>query len=305
MNFKNALELLKDKFQSWFESLILILPNLLIAIVITVVFYHVSKLVRKGIEKLLKRIIQNKALVSFLGTLTQTAVILLGFLVAIKIMKLDEALFSILAGVGIAGLAIGFAFQDVASNFIAGIALVFRKDYPFKVGDIVQTNDYLGTVKEINLRDTRIETFQGQSIFIPNKVIFENAVENFSLLNQRRVDLTVGVSYADDLQKAEDLAVEAVSSLEARLKEKDVELFYESFGDSSINFQIRFWIKFSKQPDFLKARSEAIKAIKASFDQNDITIPFPIRTLDFGIKGGETLSAMMTDGKTKSAKGDT
>ena len=103
------------------------------------------------------------------------------------------------------------------------------------------------------------------------------------------MDVPVGVSYADDLQTAKRVAIAAVEALECRLSDRPVELFYEGFGDSAITFVVRFWIPFARQPDYLAARSAAVVAIKQAFDREGITIPFPIRTLDFAKVGGTTL----------------
>jgi len=138
-----------------------------------------------------------------------------------------------------------------------------------------------------------IETFQGQLIFMPNKLIFENSVKNYSLAGRRRIDLGVGISYGEDLEKVKKVTVEAVGHLKDLVNGQDVELFFGEYGDSSINFEVRFWVPFRQQTDFLKARSEAIVQIKKAYDENGIVIPFPIRTLDFGIKGGEKLSEVL------------
>jgi small conductance mechanosensitive channel len=145
-------------------------------------------------------------------------------------------------------------------------------------------------VHDVNLRTTIVRTFQGQHVIIPNKDIFQNPLVNYSKTTSRRVDLRCGVAYGDDLQEAERVAVDAITKAG---DVEDVELFYEEFGDSSINFVLRFWIHFEKQTDFLGARSRAIKQLKGAFDEHGITIPFPIRTLDFGVVGGEKLSEVL------------
>ncbi len=292
-SIQDAFKLLQEKFMSWLETIVLMTPNFILALVIIVAAQYIANNAKKIVKSLLARIVDNQALVNFLGILVHIGIFLFGSLIAIKLLNLDQMLFSVLAGVGIAGLAIGFAFQDIAANFIAGIALAFRKNYPFRVGDIIETNDYMGIVEDISLRDTMIRTFEGQSIFIPNKLIFENVVKNYSLLKKRRVDLTVGISYGEKLQAVKDIVYKAVKKVPECLEDQPIEIFYQEFGDSSINFQVRFWVSFRKQTDYLRARSEAIMAIKKDFDQNGITIPFPIRTLDFGIKGGTRLSEEM------------
>lgn len=196
----------------------------------------------------------------------------------LSILKLDKAVTSILAGAGIVGLALAFAFQDIAANFISGIFISFRR--PLKVGDIVSIKDYMGKVQEINLRDTVILTFQGKIVIIPNRDVFQNPIENYSILGKRRFDLEVGVSYNDDLEKAAQLAIDAVRNIEGISADDEVTLFYKEFAESSINFTIRIWCNSSEQLQYLKVGHLAIIAIKKSFDQNNITIPFPIRTLD-------------------------
>jgi small conductance mechanosensitive channel len=204
-------------------------------------------------------------------------------------LNLEKTVTSLLAGVGLIGLALGFAFQDTASNFISGVFLSARR--PFQFGDIVKTTDYFGRVKHLNLRNTIIETFKGQEILIPNKDVFQNPIENFTKKGLRLVDASCGVSYGDDLELSRKIAIEAVVKLDSIRDKENISLLFNEFSDSSINFNIRFWIKFGEtNSTFLHAQSEAIIAIKKAFGKNDIDIPFPTRTLDFGIKGGDYIS---------------
>lgn len=165
--------------------------------------------------------------------------------------------------------------------------------HPFGIGDIIDSNGYLGTVQKLNLRNTVIKTPQGQIVYIPNKEVYENPFMNYTKNGERRIDLQCGVSYGDDLEKARKITLEAINNLEGIDKDKDVEFFYEEFGGSSINYVVRFWVDFRTLPDFWAPRSEAIMAIKKAYDENDIMIPFPIRTLDFGIRGGEKLNTVL------------
>jgi small-conductance mechanosensitive channel len=214
-----------------------------------------------------------------------------GIFISLGVLKLDKAVVSLLAGVGIIGLALGFAFQDMAANFMSGIAIAIKQ--PFKINDIIKSKDYFGTVKKINLRTTDILTPQGQIVLIPNKEVFQNALINFSETGERRVDVKVGVSYGDDLEKVKRITLEAIKDIHNQNKEKPVELFYEEFGGSSINCAVRVWISYNTNKDFKKAVSEIIEKIKAAYDKNNISIPFPTTTLDFNIKGGEKLSEML------------
>lgn len=264
------------------------LPNIAVAVLVVVAFWLLAKGVRKTITNVLQRTSSNKEVNGLIANVFYVATIAAGAFVALGVLGLDKTVTSLLAGVGIVGLALGFAFQDLAANFMAGVLIAVRK--PFEQGQIIGSNDQMGVVDSVTLRATRIRTFQGQLVYLPNKDVFENPLINYSETGDRRVDLPIGVAYGDDLEKARKVAIEAATGVSSRDKERDVELFYEEFGASSINFTLRFWIKFDKQTDYLKARSEAIERVKQAFDDSGITIPFPIRTLDFGVVGGEKIS---------------
>jgi len=287
----DAYGIVVGKVEEWIKGFFELLPNMVVALFVLILFYVLGKLARRAVGNLLGRVTDNKTITNLLETIIGIAIIGIGVFIALSVLQLSGAVTSLLAGAGIIGLALGFAFQDIASNFISGVILSIR--HPFGLGDIIQTNDFYGTVMKLNLRNTIMKTVTGQIVYIPNKKVFENPLENFTSTGLRRVDLSCGVSYGDDLEKARDVALEAVDKIENVLSDKGIEFYYDEFGDSSINFKIRFWVTFVTNPDFWSTRSEAIIAIQKAFDQNDIMIPFPIRTLDFGIRGGEKLNTMI------------
>ena len=291
MNINASLNDLLDKIAGWIDGFVLLLPNLLVAVLVAIAFGLVARVVRGLVRRALGGVSQHTEVNNLLATVASLIVLTTGIFVALGIIGLDKTVTSLLAGVGIIGLALGFAFQNIASNFVSGILLLTRR--PFASNDVIKTNDFMGTVLDIDLRATIIRTFEGQLVTIPNSLVLENPIVNFTASGQRRIDLPVGVSYGDDLAKVKRIAIEAVETIEYRDTSRPVELFYEGFGDSSINFTLRFWIDFKTQPDFLLARSDAVMKIKAAFDANEITIPFPIRTLDFAKVGGETLGEVM------------
>lgn len=290
MDLNNAYQLISNKIFLWIKEVIRLLPNLALSALILVIGFLIAKFARKVAYNLIRRISHLPTLNNLFASFVYILVVGITLFTVLSVLHLDKAVTSILAGAGIVGLALAFAFQDIAANFVSGIFISFRR--PINIGDVVKVHDYMGKVQEINLRDTMIQTFQGQSVIIPNKDVFQNPIENFSLLGKRRMDLTVGVSYGDNLQKAKQVALAAVQKVSNRTKDDEVTLFFDEFADSSINFSIRIWINSPEQPAYLQAKSEAIMLIKEAFDENNIMIPYPIRTLDFGIKGGEKLSEM-------------
>jgi small conductance mechanosensitive channel len=293
MRLGKAWELLAAKVTGWARDFVLLLPNLLVALVVLVAFWLAARLVRNLLLRILRRVSHSEQVNQILSYAAYFALIAIGTFVALGLLGLQKTVTSLLAGAGIVTLALGFAFQDIAANLMAGVYLSVQR--PFRPGHIIETKDFFGTVKRIHLRWTEIRTQQGQVVLIPNKQVFENPIMNYSASGKRRVDLRLGVSYGDDLEKVRRLAIRAVEGISTRLPDTGVELFYEEFGESSINFVVRFWIPYAKQPDFLQAQSEAIERIKKAFDENGVTIPFPIRTLDFGIKGGERLSEVLEE----------
>ena len=291
MGIMNAYDLIMSKLKNWIDVAIAMLPNLVVAFLIVIIFYVAAKSVRKLVDKLLGKVTDNLTIIHLIGSVISISVAGIGLFIALSILQLDDTVKTLLAGAGIIGLALGFAFQDIASNFISGVILSIR--HPFGVNDIIKTNDFYGKVEKLNLRNTLLKTPQGQTVFIPNKAVFESPMINYTKTGERRIDLSVGISYGDDLEKVKEVTVKAIESMNGLAPRKKVNFYYEEFGDSSINFIVQFWIKFKDNADYLEPKSEAIMRIKKAFNENDIMIPFPIRTLDFGIRGGEKLDSIL------------
>ncbi len=290
MDLDKVLSLITDRLQTWFELGVKSLPNFVVAVVVIFVFFLIAKFVRKVVKNLTGRVIQSVAARNLIVSIVHIAVILIGVFIALGILNLDKTVTSLLAGAGVIGLALGFAFQDIAANFVSGVFIAFKK--PYKVGDIVEAGDYMGNVTSIDLRTTTITTFQGLEALVPNKMLFTDPIVNYTNIPERRIDLAVGVSYGDDLDKVEKILSEGLEDLPHRIKDKPIDVFFQAFGGSSIDLEVRVWVEYPNHRNFLETKSATIKRVKALFDENDIMIPFPIRTLDFGIRGGEKLSTM-------------
>lgn len=281
MNFDAVLKTLTDKLWSWFDAFVSMLPNLVVAVLALFAFYLMSRAAQNLAAKTLEKTQTHKAVTNLLATFVKFGVLVLGVVVALGVLDLDKTLASVLAGAGVVGVALGFAFQDLAGNLISGVGLAVNRTLPFKIGDIVDTNGTLGVVRAIQLRTSVVETLDGKTVVIPNKKVFQGKVTNYTLNGRIRVDVDCGVTYGEDLAKVHKVAKDAIADVEPRRTSQSVELFFTEFGASSINFVVRFWIDYDAHVDFLNARNEAIMRLKAAFDENDITIPFPIRTLDF------------------------
>ena len=295
----DAFSQVTDKLLNWINSAIEMVPNFIIAVLTIILFHFITRIIVNVLKNTLSRFSKNTTINNLIISLTKISVFLVGIFIALSILKLDKTVTSILAGIGIIGLALGFAFKDAAANLLSGIYMAITS--PINVDDIVEYKDIYGHVKNIGLRATTITTFQGQDVVIPNRLIFENPYRHYTINKTRRIDLDVGISYGDDLEKAENITLEAVHQVKNILPGKPVDLYYTEFGDSSINFTVRYWIAFKTETDYLSALSQGIKNIKKAYNEHGITITFPIRTLDFGIKGGTTLAEMINK-KTETSK---
>lgn len=297
-------ELINEKLTVWLESAIKHLPNFVVALLIAVVFAFISRLAGRAVGNVLHRTLDSAQIADLLASIIKVLVLITGIFIALEFLGLTGTVTSLLAGAGIVGLAIGFAFQDMAENLIAGIAMGIRK--PFQIGDVIEAENVFGTVKAINLRNTLVETFFGQLEVIPNKILFRNVLTNYSSLGNRRVEVPVGISYGDDPQKATDVIVAAINQCDFVIRKNDTSVFAKEFADSSINLLVWFWIDYPGEPGFMQARHVAVVEIKKALEKADILIPFPIRTLDFAAKGGEKLNTMLSDtdwqGKTTTSK---
>lgn len=278
-DFGEAVNKLLDKLNGWLDLIILKLPNLFLAIIIMIAFYYVAKIISKTSKKYLFDKVKQESIRDLSTKFVFGLVMLIGFFLALGIMDLDKVLTSVLAGAGVAGLAIGLAVQATLSNSVSGIMLSFIPS--LRIGDFVDTNGYSGFVSEINLRSIVLRKPDNNYVVIPNSKIVDNPFTNYSLTKRSRIGVTCGVGYESNLQHVEDLVLGTISSEFPQKNNEGVEFFFTEFGDSSINFIVRFWIDLTKSKHKLEAQHKAIKLIKDRFNTEGINIPFPIRTLDF------------------------
>ncbi|GAB5553887.1 MAG: mechanosensitive ion channel [Saprospiraceae bacterium] len=268
---------LVERLDGWLDNIIVNLPNFILAVIVFGITYWLGQVFKRWSDKFLSSFIKQKSVSNLLSNLVAIVAIGIGFILALSILNLDTALQSILAGAGVAGLAVGLALQGSLANSFSGIFLAV-KDI-IKVGDWVETNDYKGSVEEISLRSTKIREADNNIVVIPNSMVLDNPFKNYSYTNRMRVSILCGVGYESNLKKVRQLAVQKIADRFEQKDTEEIEFFYNEFGGSSINFVLRFWVDATKKKDMLHAQSEAIILIKEVFDQHDINIPFPIRTL--------------------------
>ncbi|MCL5127808.1 mechanosensitive ion channel family protein [Algibacter sp. L4_22] len=281
--FNEAFSSLITKLEGWFTTIIEYLPNLTLAILVSIAAYFAAKYVNRLTYKMVSKRIQQDSVAHMISRIAAVMLVIIGLYISLGILNLSKTLTSLLATAGVAGLAIGLALQNTLSNTVAGVSLSFREK--IQIGNWVETNGYSGEVMDINLKEFVIKEADNNIVILPNKLILENALKNYSLTTRMRVALKCGVGYESDLAKVKSLTKETIAANFDQVKSADdVEFYYTEFGGSSIDYLCRFWIDSESMLDKLNAKTEAIIAIKNAYDKAGINIPFPIRTLQFDNK---------------------
>ena len=271
--------------QQWNHSILDYLPKIGLAIVIILLFVFISKVFRSISLKIYLRIFkkqpENEKIVA---TIFESLILIFGIFLALEILGLESTLTKILAGAGIIGIIAGFALKDIASNAFAGFLLNIQ--HPFKKGQWITIDDNYGCVMNVGWITTSIKTTSGQEVFVPNQLIYNNTFTNFSTFNKRRIVLQSGVSYGDDLEQVKKVTLDEIQKVKSLLKNENIDFYFTSIGNSAYNFEVRFWIHFKNNIDYLNAMSETIMRIKKRFEKENISIAYSVTTLDFGVKGG-------------------
>lgn len=290
------------KLTGWVEGFIVMLPNLGLALVVIVLSFLFARWLESVVRRLLQRMTGNVPISQLMGRVARVSAVLVGLFFALSLLRLEKTVTSLLAGVGVVGLALGFAFQEIAANFISGFMMALNR--PFDVGDLVEVGGHRGRIRDIAFRATSLETLDGLSILIPNKDVYQNAIVNYTQTPLRRLEFSVGTAYCDEMTKVKRVIEEALQELSGRHRGEPVEVSFEEFGDSSINSRVLVWLSRSDETTYRRALSDAMVAVKQAFDREQITIPFPIRTLDFGasVVGGERLDRLQWPDKLPSSR---
>ena len=240
------------------------------ALAVLIIGFWVAKQIRKGIIKLLESSKVDPTLISFIASLTY--IIMQVFVIVAALEKLNIKTTSFVAILGAAGLAIGLALQGSLANFAAGVLLIIFK--PFKVGEVIEAGGVLGTVREISIFTTVIDTLDNRKTIVPNAKLTADNITNYSVNDTRRVDLVAGISYGDDIDKARAAIQAALSEVDGILESPAPDILVSEMADSSVNFSVRPWCR---PTDYWAVYFGVTEAIKKKFDAEGICIPFPQR----------------------------
>ena len=268
---------LAGQLRGWANGAVAALPRIGVALVILVVTWLVVWAVRWAIARMGHRFRTN--VVEVLQLIATVGIWLFGGLAALTVVFPTITPANALATLGLGSVAIGFAFKDTFENFLAGILILLRE--PFRIGDFVEADDIEGRIERITIRDSRIRQTDGQLVVVPNHILFQEPVTVRTDRDVRRVSITAGIAYGEDVDAARKVIHDAVAALDSvRDDVADVQVFANEFGESSINFEVAWWTG-SKPVDVRSSRDQVVAAIKRALDEAGIEIPFPYRTLTF------------------------
>ena len=267
------------------------LPGVTGAIIILLLTRYAANLTQKMSKIAGRRILKSQSLRSLLVQTSYVATWVAGTLFAAVIAFPELRLGDIIGLLGLGSVAIGFAFQDIFKNFLAGVLLLLNE--PFRLGDQVIIDKFEGTIEDITIRSTQIKTYQGEKIVIPNAIVFTSPVKVLTAMPHRRTDLAIGVDYSTDLTEAMQILLEAVTRVSGVLPTPAPEVDAVDFGESSIDLMVRFWT-LPQIAEVRRVKTRVVIALKQACDRAGISIPFPIRTIyHFNRKDdGDSLSTL-------------
>ena len=272
------LTILRDQIGDMGEQLVRMLPQFAIALVVIVITWLLAKGGRKIAQKLIGSTEVRPSLLTLIETVITVLIWILGLFIAATIILPGLTAGSILAGLGIGAVAIGFAFQDIFENFLAGVLIMVREK--MRIGDVIECEGISGKVEQITLRETYVRKLSNEVTIVPNSILFKNPVEIFTDDPGRRHEVVCGVAYDVDLDEAAKVIEDAVKGCDKVDQARGVDIFAKEFNSSSVDYLIRWWSG-SKPRDGHESRDQVVRAVKAALDKAGIEIPFPYVTHTF------------------------
>lgn len=274
------------------------IPLLIAGMIVLLVTWGIVAVARRVADKAFRRSRMRTSLRELFVRLVSIAIWVLGLLLAAMIIFPGLTPAKALGGLGLLSVAIGFAFKDIFENFFAGIILLWK--FPFENGDFIECQDIMGKVEDIHIRMTEIRKTTGELVVVPNAFLFNNPVDVLTDKPVRRVTIITGVAYGEDVAQCVSVIQKAVESCESVSKQRDVEIFPQGFGASSVDIETTWWA--APTPlDIRRSRGEVVTAVKKALDDAGIEIPFPYRTLTFK----EPLQTHMLGGREAEQAPDT
>jgi small conductance mechanosensitive channel len=267
-------ELVAEAAETLAAGFVARLPLIALGLLMLVLGLVAVRFAVRWTESGLRRARADVAVQRLVANLLRVLLVLLVLLFALSVMGIEVG--AVLAGLGLAGLALAFALQNILENFVAGMLILIRK--PFRPGDQIESNDFAGTVEDIDLRVTRLRDFDDEIVLIPNATVFTQPIVNLTRLGRRRTRVIVGIDYRDDHDRAREVLTDAVVGVHGVMTHPEPEVLCVELGDSSVDFEVSYWT-LPQMREVRFVRDRVLRACKSAVETEGMTIPWPIRTL--------------------------
>lgn len=259
-----------DQFTQLVHASVQLLPTLLLGLVLFMICYIIAGPMSRLLIKPIDLITDSKLVVLVARRAISTLVILLGAYLFLRLAGLTEFAVAIMSGTGLIGLILGFAFRDIAENFIASLLLSIQR--PFKIDDVIEVDGRLGVIKKVTARATTLVDYDGNHIQIPNATVYKNTIKNLTANPRMRGKVAIGIGYDNDIRSAQTLALAIANQQTAVLSDPPAQVLIDSLGPSTINFSLYFWVN-SEQHSTQKVSSQLMRALVNEFTKQGISMP--------------------------------
>ncbi len=274
-----------DQFKEVLFNFVDMLPQILLGLVVLILVFPISRRVERLVQNLSRtNRISEQAGIAF-GRIARYAVVVFGILLVLTIIVPSVNVATLIGSLGVTGVVIGFAFRDILQNFFAGLILLIQE--PFSLEDQIVVGGYEGTVKQISLRSTRIHTYDGRDVIIPNADLFTDSVLVNTAHENRRSQYDVGIGYGDNVDQASEIMVAAMQSVEGVLTDPAPDVRLWELADSAIVLRARWWTN-SRRSNVVAVQDRVLRAIAAKLTENGVDMPYPTQVLLFHDQTEET-----------------
>lgn len=262
----------QDKLIEMWTQFLDIIPELVLGLLVLVLFYFLSKIIVSLARRRLLKKLDDLLLISYICTLIKYGVIAVGFLAFLKIVGLATFLAGLVGGAAVSAIVIGFAFKDIIENFLAGIIMAFNR--PFKTGDTIVIEDITGNIETLNIRYTHLKTFDGFDVFIPNSIMINNPLINYTKDGNRRFEIKIYLDYSADVDKAMQIISETINSSIEVLKDPKILILFDEFNPNYIVLKAFYWVDNNMlERSQFDVKSDLLVKINKDLSDKGITVP--------------------------------
>lgn len=276
---------LKEQLLSYYDSLIVFIPKFILGLILAYIIYKVLKVFEKRLHKYLTAKTEDKLMVNFFDGLMHVVIVMLSIFVFLYSIGQTGIASGILGAATISSVVIGFAFKDIAENFLAGVIMAFSR--PFRIGDYVKTSSVEGSIVEMSMRETHLKTSDGKDVFVPNGQIIKNPLYNYTIDGFLRGSFLVGVAYESDVESVRKIILEAVRTVPGiLLEDKLPRTHITNLNTNTVDIEVHYWVNtFDKNYSGLEIKSQAQSKVLVAL--NDATVGMPatiIELIDYSSK---------------------